>query len=60
MLPEFLRFAEAYYLMIYAALVIFLMVVCPSGLLGLLSRAIAAIRSREPAERGDLKEGAQL
>ncbi|MFC6762284.1 branched-chain amino acid ABC transporter permease [Sulfitobacter porphyrae] len=60
MLPEFLRFAEAYYLMIYAALVVFLMVVCPSGLLGLLSRAIAAIRSREPAERGDLKEGAQL
>ena len=38
LLPEWLRFAEGYYLMAYAVLVIVLMVFCPAGLLGLFER----------------------
>ena len=38
LLPEWLRFAEGFYLMAYAVLVIALMVFCPTGLLGLLER----------------------
>ena len=59
MLPEFLRFAEAYYLMIYAALVIVLMVFCPTGLIGLFEKAMSLFRQKR-VERGDLKQGAQL
>lgn len=59
MLPEFLRFAEAYYLMIYAGLVIVLMVFCPTGLIGLADRAAALFREKRIA-RGDLKQGAHL
>ena len=35
LLPEWLRFAEGYYLIGYALLVMVLMVLCPAGLLGL-------------------------
>jgi len=35
LLPEWLRFSEGLYLMIYAALVMLLLAFCPSGLLGL-------------------------
>jgi len=38
LLPEWLRFTEGFYLMGYALLVVVLMVVCPSGLLGLAAR----------------------
>jgi branched-chain amino acid transport system permease protein len=38
LLPEWLRFAQGFYLMAYAILVIVLMVYCPTGLLGLLDR----------------------
>jgi branched-chain amino acid transport system permease protein len=38
LLPEWLRFAEGYYLMGYAVVVIILMVFCPAGLLGLVDR----------------------
>ena len=38
LLPEWLRFAEGYYLMAYAVLVIVLMAFCPAGLLGLFER----------------------
>jgi len=34
LLPDWMRFAEGYYLICYAVLVIVLMVFCPSGLLG--------------------------
>jgi len=37
-LPDWLRFVEQYYLMEYAILVVLLMVICPSGLLGLADR----------------------
>jgi branched-chain amino acid transport system permease protein len=38
LLPEWLRFAQGFYLMGYALLVIVLMVFCPAGLLGLVDR----------------------
>lgn len=59
LMPEFLRFTEGYYLMIYAVLVIVLMVYCPSGLIGLGAKLRDLVR-RKPVERGDLKAGAQL
>jgi branched-chain amino acid transport system permease protein len=59
MLPEFLRFAESYYLMIYAGLVIVLMVYCPTGLIGLIEKTMTAFKAKR-IERGDLKQGAQL
>jgi len=40
LLPEWLRFAEGYYLIGYALLVMVLMVFCPSGLIGLAERII--------------------
>lgn len=40
LLPEWLRFTEGYYLMVYAALVIGLMIICPAGLLGLVERMV--------------------
>ena len=40
LLPEWLRFTEGFYLMGYALLVMVLMVVCPSGLLGLAARLV--------------------
>lgn len=59
LLPEFLRFTEGYYLIIYSALVILLMVFSPSGLMGVGGRLVGAVRPRR-ATRGDMKEGAQL
>lgn len=59
LLPEFLRFTEGYYLMIYAALVIVLMVYSPSGLMGLGARVMAQIRPRREV-RKDMEKGAQL
>ncbi|MDQ2953590.1 MAG: branched-chain amino acid ABC transporter permease, partial [Pseudomonadota bacterium] len=40
LLPEWLRFAESYYLIIYAALVIILMAICPTGIVGLVERLL--------------------
>jgi branched-chain amino acid transport system permease protein len=59
LLPEFLRFTEGYYLILYAASVIALMVWSPRGLIGLGERAAARFRPRTVA-RGDLEEGAGL
>lgn len=59
LLPEVLRFTEGYYLIIYAASVIALMVYCPTGLIGVYGR----IRDRlfpPPAVRGDMAPGPQL
>ena len=38
LLPEWLRFSEGFYLILYAIAVMILMAVCPSGLLGLAER----------------------
>ena len=40
LVPEWLRFAQGYYLMAYAALVIVLMMFCPTGLLGIADRLV--------------------
>lgn len=39
LLPEWMRIAEGYYLIIYAMLVMVLMVFCPSGVIGLFEKA---------------------
>jgi branched-chain amino acid transport system permease protein len=49
LLPEWMRFAEGYYLIGYAVLVMVLMVFCPSGLLGLAERLLTPPAKR-PAE----------
>ena len=57
-LPEFLRVTDEYYLMIYAAAVLVLMIFCPSGIIGLFQRAAAKWRGQRV--RGDLQQGSQL
>lgn len=59
LLPELLRFTEGYYLMIYAALVIVLMVYSPSGLIGLGQKVMSQIRPKQEV-RKDMAKGAQL
>jgi branched-chain amino acid transport system permease protein len=59
LLPEVLRFAEGYYLILYSAAVIVLMVWSPQGLMGLGGRIVARFRPRT-VDRADLKEGAGL
>lgn len=49
LLPEWLRFAEGYYLIIYAVLVMLMMAFCPTGIVGLLERLFALGR-RAPAD----------
>lgn len=59
LMPEFLRFTEGYYLMIYSALVIVLMVYSPTGLIGLGEKLIARFRPKQET-RKDMAKGAQL
>jgi branched-chain amino acid transport system permease protein len=50
LLPEWLRVTQGYYLIVYAASIMVMMALCPSGLLGLAERAVkAALRSGPPA-----------
>jgi len=42
LLPEWLRFAEGHYLIIYAVLVMLMMAFCPTGIVGLLARLFAS------------------
>jgi branched-chain amino acid transport system permease protein len=49
LLPEWLRFAESYYLVIYAAIVMVMMAFCPSGIVGLLHR-LCTLPRRPPAD----------
>jgi branched-chain amino acid transport system permease protein len=44
LLPEWLRFTEGYYLMLYAAAVIGLLVYSPAGILGILDRVLSERR----------------
>ena len=57
LLPEFLRFTEGYYLILYSTFVIVLMVWSPAGLIGLAGKLAARFRPR--TARGDLEEGAR-
>jgi branched-chain amino acid transport system permease protein len=49
LLPEWLRFAEGYYLIIYAVLVMLMMAFCPTGIVGLFERLFALAR-QAPAD----------
>jgi len=49
LLPEWLRFTQGYYLLVYASLVMILMMICPQGLLGLVDRIRAGRRQRRAA-----------
>ncbi|MEP9396762.1 branched-chain amino acid ABC transporter permease [Mesorhizobium sp. KR2-14] len=59
LLPEFLRFTEGYYLIIYSALVIVMLVFVPSGLLGVGAKLRAKFWPRHQV-RADMTEGARL
>lgn len=52
LLPEWLRVAESYYLIIYATLVMVMMAVCPTGLVGLFSQITRRRMSRAIGEDG--------
>lgn len=58
LLPEFLRFTEGYYLIIYSALVIVMLVFVPNGLIGVGAR----VRERfwPQRMRADMASGARL
>jgi branched-chain amino acid transport system permease protein len=45
LLPEWLRFTEGYYLMLYASAVIGLLIYSPTGILGILDRILTARRT---------------
>jgi len=49
LLPEWLRITQGYYLIIYAASIMVMMALCPSGLLGLAERAMKAVLRTGPA-----------
>ena len=46
LLPEWLRFTQGYYLMLYAAAVIVLLIYSPSGILGILDRYLSERRTK--------------
>jgi branched-chain amino acid transport system permease protein len=46
LLPEWLRFTEGYYLMLYAVAVMALLVYSPTGILGILDRFLAERRTK--------------
>jgi len=46
LLPEWLRFTEGYYLMLYAVAVILLLIYSPTGILGILDRYVTARRTK--------------
>lgn len=59
LLPEVLRFTEGYYLIIYSALVIVMLVFVPSGLIGILDRLRGKFWPKRQV-RADMAEGARL
>jgi branched-chain amino acid transport system permease protein len=59
LLPEWLRFAESYYLIVYAMLVMVMMAFCPSGIVGLLERLLTPRRQRHADDKRALLEEAK-
>jgi branched-chain amino acid transport system permease protein len=51
LLPEWLRVAESYYLIVYAVLVMLMMAFCPTGIAGLVERVIAVRRQPHSGEK---------
>ncbi len=52
LLPEWLRFAEGYYLIIFALLVMLLMAFCPTGIVGLFERLTTKARRPHADDKG--------
>src|SRR5690348_5847186 len=46
LLPEWLRFIQGYYLVVYAVLVMVMMAFCPTGILGLVERIVKATNAK--------------
>jgi branched-chain amino acid transport system permease protein len=59
LLPEWLRFAEGYYLIIYAVLVMIMMAFCPTGIVGLFERVTAWRRRPQAADKSAVLEEAK-
>jgi branched-chain amino acid transport system permease protein len=59
LLPEWMRVTQAYYLIVYAVLVMVMMAFCPTGILGLVERGIKAFRRRSVPVATTTTEGAQ-
>lgn len=57
LLPEWMRIAQGYYLIVYAALVMAMMAFCPYGVIGMVERAIKLVApqfgARVPAVRAE-------
>ena len=51
LLPEWLRFAESYYLIVYAVLVMLMMAFCPTGIVGLMGRLLTLKRRTPPDDK---------
>jgi branched-chain amino acid transport system permease protein len=59
LLPEWLRFAESYYLIVYAVLVMLMMAFCPSGIVGLVERLTTRKRQPHADDKGAVLEEAK-
>jgi len=58
LLPEWLRFIQGYYLVLYAVMVMVMMAVCPTGILGLMERIVKALSTkRSPTQPALQPEG---
>lgn len=49
LVPEWMRVAQGYYLIIYAALIMMMMAFCPYGVLGMVERAFKTVAARRDA-----------
>jgi branched-chain amino acid transport system permease protein len=58
LLPEWLRVTQAYYLIVYAAAVMVMMAFCPTGVLGLIERAVKVLGRQRKNGPSILAEGA--
>ena len=57
LLPEWLRFAEGLYLIIFSVIVMLMMAFCPTGLVGLVERILTPARRPHADDKGPvLKE----
>jgi branched-chain amino acid transport system permease protein len=59
LLPEWLRFAESYYLVIYAVLVMLMMTFCPTGIAGLIERLMSPRRGAHSGDKSAVLEEAK-
>ncbi len=59
LLPEWLRFTEGLYQIIFASLVIVLLAFCPTGLLGLYERGVGVLQARGSGREKPREEGSQ-